>query len=108
MLSDKARAELERRGPAAVRETLRNLAGGGQASSVNLEIGPDDRTSRGDCEQWLREQDAAAAAVEAARHAEQLRIGKDSVWWAKHAALVSWAALAVTVVSAIVAYLGAR
>ena len=93
-----ALGELERLGVATVRARLAGLPPNYQAPDqiVILGTGGFD-PPRGDVEDWLREKDIAAEREAAQRHAEQVTLGRDTVWWAKWAALLAAATLVASV-----------
>lgn len=107
MLDDRNRADLERRGVESVRALLAANAGIGQGAAVNLENGRPfpEHPNRAEVEGWLREKEGEAAAIAEQRHKEQLTIGRDGVAWARHAAIVAWLAVAVSVAVAAAPYL---
>jgi hypothetical protein len=62
-LDPRIRAELERRGPANVRELLRNLAGPGGNAPVQMQLAGVADPIRADVEDWLREKEQETETV---------------------------------------------
>lgn len=64
-----ARAELERRGAASVRELLRSATGYGQSATVEIDVPSGARKpSRREVEEWLSEKGDAAETLATTRH----------------------------------------
>lgn len=90
-LDPRIRAELDRRGPANVRELLRTRTGPGDRDPVALQLAGADDASRSDVEDWLREKEREAEAV-----------GRDTLKWAKRAGYAAIVGVIVAAVSTII------
>jgi hypothetical protein len=85
------RAELERRGPANVRELLRTRTGPGDRDPVALQLHGVPDPPRSDVEDWLREGEREGEAV-----------ARDTLKWAKIAGRIAVLGVIVTAVAGII------